>query len=100
MYGFGGNDRLSAELPVPTILEGSTGNDTLIGGSGDDTLIGGRGNDRLNGGTGRDVLSAGAGNDKLFADDGFIDTLSGGDGVDSAGTDADDVLGTVEVLLS
>jgi uncharacterized delta-60 repeat protein len=99
-YGFGGDDRISAELPVPTLLEGSTGNDTLIGGGGDDTLVGGRGNDRLNGGLGRDVLSAGAGNDRLFGDDGAIDTLSGSEGADTAGADSDDVLGGIETILT
>ena len=99
-YGYGDNDRISAELPVPTLLEGSIGNDTLIGGSGDDTLVGGRGNDRINGGTGRDVLSAGAGNDKLFSDDGNVDTLSGGEGIDIAGVDSDDVIGGIETILA
>lgn len=100
VYGFAGNDRISAALPIPTLLEGSTGDDTLIGGNGDDVLIGGRGNDRLNGGNGRDILSAGAGNDKLFADDGAIDTLSGSEGIDVAGLDLADVSSGIETILA
>jgi|GEM_PF-3516178 len=99
VYGLGGNDRLSADVPVPTLLEGSIGDDTLIGGSGDDTLIGGKGNDRLNAGNGRDAISAGAGDDRIFSDDGNVDTISGSDGMDVAGADENDVLAGVETLL-
>jgi uncharacterized delta-60 repeat protein len=100
VYGFGGNDRLSAEVPVPTLLEGSIGDDTLIGGSGNDTLNGGKGNDRINGGNGRDLISAGAGDDTIFSDDGNIDTVSGSDGNDVAGADDDDVLTGIETVLT
>jgi Ca2+-binding RTX toxin-like protein len=38
------------------LLDGGTGDDTLIGGSGNDTLIGGFGNDVLTGSTGVDFF--------------------------------------------
>ncbi|MBR6014407.1 MAG: hypothetical protein IK062_11625 [Selenomonadaceae bacterium] len=64
-----------------TILQGSSGKDTLIGGSGKDTLLGGNGNDSLTGGKGNDNLNGGNGVDTLVggADN---DTLTGGKGKD------------------
>jgi Ca2+-binding RTX toxin-like protein len=100
-----GNDRLTetAELTVPVIAYGGTGNDTmkgsdqpdvLNGGPGDDTVIGYGGNDTLVGEDGSDILEGwggsdhlegGAGNDILRPDgheDPSPDYVDGGSGTD------------------
>ena len=57
--------------------------DQLINGtSGNNTLLGGDGADRLSGGAGNDSLSGGAGNDLLLAGTG-TDTMTGGAGADT-----------------
>lgn len=56
----------------------------INGGSGNDTLIGSDLNDTLNGGTGQDSLFGGKGDDQLLAIDWEKDTLDGGLGNDSA----------------
>jgi Ca2+-binding RTX toxin-like protein len=102
-------------------LTGSVGNDFLDGDAGDDTLNGGAGNDGLYGGFGADILNGGAGNDSLQAgayffgqliegvsgtrlDDGAVDTVSGGDGDDTAtlgfGDNFDGGAGTDRVAVS
>ncbi len=48
-----------------TVLDDSTGNDTLLAGNGNDILVGGSGNDRLVAGTGMNLLIAGGGADTL-----------------------------------
>lgn len=90
------------------LVNGDTGQDTIIGGAGKDTINGDSGNDLLIGGRGADLLAGGAGNDSLYGDDfGFNniagdDTLRGGSGNDMLfggartdrleGGDDDDVL--------
>ena len=92
------------------ILNAGSGTDVLVGGAGDDILIGGKGNDLLIGGAGNDVLVGGAGKDTLIGgttdfdsdyvtllqlsaspgsinsfsvhDDGAVDLLIGGNGLD------------------
>ena len=49
------NDQLTGD-GLANVLEGLTGNDTLIGGGGNDTLYGGLGDDSLEGGIGADVF--------------------------------------------
>jgi Ca2+-binding RTX toxin-like protein len=136
VFGLGGDDRIEvpAEFvitrlhplpsgrvtrthaqPIPTMLEGSRGNDTLVGGDARDTLIGGRGadviygragDDHLSGGPDRDRLDAGAGNDLVEGNDGHdrlvggegIDRLLGGAGRDRADNDSDDRATIVELL--
>jgi Ca2+-binding RTX toxin-like protein len=66
------------------MLEGGSGNDTLIGGDGADVLSGGAGNDSLDGHRGNDVALGGGGNDTFVWDPGEgSDTLEGNDGTDT-----------------
>ena len=102
-------------------LTGSVGNDFLDGDAGDDTINGGDGNDSLFGGLGADILNGGAGNDGITAgrygwgvliggvqgsrlDDGVVDTVSGGDGDDTAtlgfGDNFDGGAGTDRIIVS
>lgn len=71
LYGFGGNDAITA----------SASGDYLFGGSGSDTLTGANGADYLSGGDGADSMSAGAGMDILIGGLG-ADAMTGGDGAD------------------
>lgn len=50
-------------LPMKTVVNGSTGNDTIYGGHGADTLNGGDGNDKLVGSLGADLIVGNAGFD-------------------------------------
>jgi Ca2+-binding RTX toxin-like protein len=63
-------------------IVGNDGNDTIHGFDGNDTLDGQAGDDSLDGGTGNDRLIGGAGNDLLIAGEGF-DTVDGGAGFDT-----------------
>ncbi len=71
VLGGDGDDQLTGNASLGTILLGLSGNDSLVGGSGRDILIGGWGSDILNGGTGDDLLIAGA----TIYDDDYV-TLS------------------------
>ena len=83
-----------------TVINGTSGNDSLVGGSltadvlygyaGDDTLKGDDGNDTLDGGTGNDVLYGGANND--------IYLFGKGDGVDEIANDNDSSAGKLNIL--
>ncbi len=42
-YGLGGADRISVTSPIPAVVDGGAGNDTLYGGSGSDVFYGGAG---------------------------------------------------------
>jgi Ca2+-binding RTX toxin-like protein len=66
---------------VEGLVDGGTGNDTLIGGAGDDSMTGGADNDSLRGGDGNDSLLGSTGNDTLEGGAGD-DTLNGGAGID------------------
>jgi Ca2+-binding RTX toxin-like protein len=102
-----GIDNSVAAAGQPRILaEGGPGNDNLMGGDGPESLCGGPGNDTLNGGGGNDrldfpcvnpqtdqtpggdILNGGAGDDQLNGGPPRVpqeaDTLSGGDGTDTA----------------
>src|SRR5262249_29782831 len=71
--GGSGDDTLVAYLGDDVIngfggndhLHGLAGNDQLNGGRGNDVLIGGAGNDQLDGGAGNDRLGGGAGADRF-----------------------------------
>ncbi|MBD2152934.1 calcium-binding protein [Leptolyngbya sp. FACHB-16] len=63
--GNDGNERLTADPNVWSLLFGGGGNDTLTGGNGNDTLAGSSGNDVLIGGNGNDILTGGVGTDKF-----------------------------------
>ena len=92
IYGFGGNDTLTAGRRAGNIyvdggngddsITGQSGDDFLEGGAGEDVIIGNAGNDILAGGRGDDVLQGNAGNDILYGQAGF-DYLRGGAGDDS-----------------
>jgi Ca2+-binding RTX toxin-like protein len=63
--GFGGNDKITIGVPLPSTLIGDSGNDTLIGNAKDDELHGGSGNDSLTGASGTNLLDPGGGNDVI-----------------------------------
>lgn len=113
LFGEGGDDRIYGGDHDDYIdggggidrLWGDAGNDTLAGASGADKIYGGVGNDYITGGSSNDLLVGEAGNDQLFGNDGndtfsvkdsLIDTLNGGNGVDSALVDSNDVRSYVE----
>ena len=67
------NFTTAAPAPIlPTVINGTSTNNTLNGTTGDDTINGLNGNDKLNGLGGNDTLNGGAGSD----------TMSGGAGDD------------------
>jgi Ca2+-binding RTX toxin-like protein len=76
-----GNNTLSADPNVWSMMFGGNGNDSLKGGNGNDSLVGGLGNDTLMGLLGNDVLDGGEDNDTLDGGEGN-DTLVGGTGDD------------------
>jgi Ca2+-binding RTX toxin-like protein len=78
-----GDDTVSVSrtVPIPVVLRGGAGDDTLSGGNGADKLIGGAGNDRLVGRGGDDSLYGGPGEDVLVGSSGD-DILYGGPGND------------------
>ncbi|NEQ68871.1 MAG: calcium-binding protein [Symploca sp. SIO2D2] len=89
--GTAGNDTLEGTLGIDKIV-GFGGNDELRGYKGHDFLFGGAGNDILHGGLGDDFLLGETGNDRLFGDDGS-DNLDGGAGNDRLdGGDGSDTL--------
>jgi hypothetical protein len=63
--GFGGDDTIINDTPLPSTLLGGAGDDKLLSGDGADSLSGGDGKDKLLGRGGRDSLSGNAGNDTL-----------------------------------
>ncbi len=82
-------------------VEGGSGDDRLLslerrpggagisfwGGPGADTITGTEAFDRLIGGPGRDVLGGLEGRDELYAEDGEVDHVFCGEGIDAAWTD-------------
>ena len=83
----GGDDTFSASgnlsALIKLIIDGGTGNDTILGGNGADTLLGGDGNDFIDGNQGNDLALLGAGDDVFQWDPG-----DGSDAVEGqAGTD-------------
>jgi hypothetical protein len=68
----------------PTIVEGGSGDDTLLGGSGNELFFGGRGNDFVDGNGGADTAFLGSGDDTFAWDPGDgSDTVEGGSGFDT-----------------
>ena len=68
----------------PTIVEGGSGDDTLLGGSGNELFFAGRGNDFVDGNGGADTAFLGSGNDTFVWDPGDgSDTVEGGPGFDT-----------------
>ena len=68
----------------PTIVEGGSGDDTLLGGSGNELFFGGRGNDLVDGNGGADTAFLGSGDDTFVWDPGDgSDIVEGGPGFDT-----------------
>jgi RTX calcium-binding nonapeptide repeat (4 copies) len=68
----------------PTIVDGGSGDDTLLGGSGNELFFGGSGNDFVDGNGGADRAFLGTGNDTFVWDPGDgSDTVDGGSGFDT-----------------
>jgi Ca2+-binding RTX toxin-like protein len=101
---FGGDDTFTASpgtgALIAVLADAGAGNDTLTGADETDTFLAGSGNDTVTGGAGPDVLDGQDGDDSLFARDAQGDLVRGGNGADSAQTDAlgVDVVNTVETV--
>ncbi|NES20941.1 MAG: calcium-binding protein [Symploca sp. SIO3E6] len=78
--GTAGDDILEGTPGIDKIV-GFAGNDVLLGNEGHDFLFGDGGDDTLYGGEGHDFLLGGIGEDSLYGDDGS-DNLDGGEGND------------------
>ena len=78
-----GDDRLTNETNVPTLVSAEEGNDVLSGGAGQDEFHGGDGTDVLRGGDGCDMLTGDADSDFLDGGSG-PDRLGGAGGADTA----------------
>lgn len=84
----GGDDTFSATGNLATLIQivvdGGTGNDTLLGSNGADRLFGGDGNDLVDGNQGSDTVLLGAGDDTFQWDPGDgSDLVEGQDGYDT-----------------
>jgi Ca2+-binding RTX toxin-like protein len=121
LYGDAGNDYLVVGTGNSTV-NGNKGDDTIVAGTGNDSLMGGQGNDVINGGTGNDTMLGGVGNDTItagpgnnsiygaagddtiYARNGFVDTIDGGGGFNSAQYDQGptvlDVVTNIENILN
>ena len=89
-----GDDFVFAEdgFPLPMVVRGGNGNDTVKTGTGDDFISGGNGDDSLRGTRGDDTIEGGVGNDTLEGQLGN-DLINGGIDDDSiTGNDGDDTL--------
>lgn len=85
LNGLGGDDIFAhgVSAPIPMVVIGGDGNDTVNAGPGRDSLYGGKGNDTLRGGDSTDFLSGEADNDVLDGGPGIDDELFGGPGTDT-----------------
>jgi len=121
LFGDHGNDTITNNTSLPSMIDGEGGNDTIYGGSGDDrirgdgnpgfgsgqnTIFGRGGNDTIHGGDftdeiwggiGDDELHGGGGNDYLHGDDG-ADHLFGETGSDTlfGGAHNDELFGGMD----
>lgn len=84
----GGGDDTIVALTDVLVLNGQSGDDTLIGSSGNNQLIGGTGDDTLDGGQGNDTMFGGFGSDTFLVDAAL-------DSVREAGVDIDHVRATI-----
>ncbi|MEZ0226308.1 MAG: polysaccharide lyase family 7 protein [Alphaproteobacteria bacterium] len=82
MNGTSGNDTINADHDLNTAIYGGAGDDSIIGHDGNDLLYGQEGNDKIIGYWGNDLIDGGAGNDSLNGDVGD-DTVIGGTGADT-----------------
>jgi Ca2+-binding RTX toxin-like protein len=86
--GLAGNDTINAAGlaagQLALVIDGGSGNDTILGSAGNDTLLGGDGNDFVDGNQGTDTAFLGAGNDTFEWDPGDgSDIVEGEDGTDT-----------------
>jgi Putative metal-binding motif len=91
--------RMPDAASVAVSADGGGGADTVITGAGAQTLGGGGGGDYLSAGAGEDSYLGGAGNDLIEADDGMVDTIDCGEGVDAVSADPEDILTGCESAL-
>jgi Ca2+-binding RTX toxin-like protein len=94
-------DSAAIDVPMPVLLLGGPGSDTLRTGSsadqmrgddGNDDLASGAGNDVVDGGFGVDRLDGGEGDDLLRDADGLADTIACGPGSDTVAADTTDIV--------
>lgn len=83
LHGEGGADELRGDGGID-VLYGGTENDLVYGGEDGDSLHGEAGNDDLRGNGGTDALDGGTHNDYLNGGAGDDNTVTGGDGTDTA----------------
>ena len=79
---YGASSSLSLHVSFVNVIQGTSGNDSLVGTSGVDVLIGLAGIDTLNGGADADQLIGGVGNDTYTVDNGsdqVIESFGEGD---------------------
>jgi Ca2+-binding RTX toxin-like protein len=95
LSGRDGGDRINGNDDNDT-MEGGDGADRLYGGNANDFVTGGEGADRLQGDAGIDQMFGEDGNDSFFSRDGELDTVSGGNGDNTAQSDLNDALSDVD----
>jgi Ca2+-binding RTX toxin-like protein len=82
IYGYGGNDKITAG-EGDDVIDGGDGDDFMRAGAGDDLVKGGAGNDVLDGQSGADTMDGGLGNDVYWLDNaGDVITETNGGGYD------------------
>ncbi|PPC94065.1 MAG: hypothetical protein CTY33_05680 [Methylotenera sp.] len=91
------DDTLNAQYGINTYLSGGRGNDILNGNTGNDTIMGGEGEDQIIGDAGDDAIDGGQGADNLFGEAGS-DTINGGDGNDQLIGDGATTEGAADLL--
>ena len=112
-YGEDGLDQITLKgACLDAEVHGGPGNDTIVatgstvpvflyGDDGWDRLYGSPFGDVLDGGLDRDMMFGNGGNDQFYARDGSLDWIVGGDGIDTAVTDENEMtISGTEVVLS
>lgn len=93
----GGDDtvNISVNLPLPAVIYGGEGVDTLNGGIKDDIIYGDGGHDVIHGGAGNDWLFGGTERDRLFGDSGndYLWGENGDDFLDAGSAAETNVIG-------
>ncbi|CAN0507398.1 unnamed protein product, partial [Laminaria digitata] len=95
IIGSARNDDIDGGAGDDPQLNGLAGEDNINGGTGNDIIDGGADDDTINGGSGDDIIDGGAGNDTITGGTGN-DTIDGGTGNDSMSGGADDDTYTVD----
>src|ERR687893_915717 len=96
--GGGGDDTMTGSEGldglIALVLNGHTGNDTIVGGDGDDVLDGGWGDDLLVGFRGDDTMVGAGGRDRMVWNNGDgSDLMEGGTGQDTTIVNGSDTAG-------